>query len=383
VRAQNGPVNTWAAPGRVTVIGEHTDYNAGFVLPVALPLVTRCTVRRTGEPVARMVSAQRPGETVTVALAGLAEARERIPGWARYVAGVIDAFAARGIAVPGVRIEVDGAVPIGAGLSSSAALTCAVAGAVRDLCAPELDRRALIDIAVAAENHYVGAPTGVLDQAASLLCTAGHALFLDVRQFGAGPGGGSAEAGCAQIPFDLAAAGLVLLVVDTGQPHENAAGGYARRRAECEAAARELGVRSLREIAGPAQVTRIGDPVLRRRARHVVTENARVAAVAARLRAGADPREIGPILTEGHASLRDDFEVSTPALDEAVDAAIAAGAYGARMVGGGFGGSAIALVDRARAAAVAPAVGQRLTAAGHPRPRTFAVVPSAGAGPVR
>src|SRR5690606_30247768 len=287
------------------------------------------------------------------------------------------------IAVPGVRIEVDGAVPIGAGLSSSAALTCAVAGAVRDLCAPELDRRALIDIAVAAENHYVGAPTGVLDQAASLLCTAGHALFLDVRQFGAGPGGGSAEAGCAQIPFDLAAAGLVLLVVDTGQPHENAAGGYARRRAECEAAARELGVRSLREIAGPAQVTRIGDPVLRRRARHVVTENARVAAVAARLRAGADPREIGPILTEGHASLRDDFEVSTPALDEAVDAAIAAGAYGARMVGGGFGGSAIALVDRARAAAVAPAVGQRLTAAGHPRPRTFAVVPSAGAGPVR
>ncbi|WP_040797871.1 galactokinase [Nocardia higoensis] len=370
-------MNTWVAPGRVNVIGEHTDYNDGFVLPVALPLVTRCTARITGDRTARITSRQRPGEPVTVALDEIAGARARIPAWARYVVGVIGEFRARGHAVPGIEIEIDGAVPIGAGLSSSAALTCAVAQAIRDLCAPGLDVRALIGIAVAAENDYAGAPTGVLDQSAALLCTAGHALLLDVRRFTAA--GAHGRDGYQQIPFDLAAAGLELLVVDTGEPHTHAGGGYARRRAECEAAAGELGVRALRDVADPGDVNRIDDPVLRRRARHVVTENARVLAVADSLRAGVDPRVIGPVLTAGHRSLRDDFEVSTPALDEAVDAALAAGAHGARMVGGGFGGSAIALVDRARSAAVALAVGQRLATAGQPRPRTFTVVPAPGA----
>lgn len=373
----NGPVDTWVAPGRVTVIGEHTDYNDGFVLPVALPLVTRCTARVTTDATAWVTSRQRPAEPVQVALDEIAVTRERIPGWARYVLGVVNEFRVRGHAVTGVRIEVDGAVPIGAGLSSSAALTCAVAQAMRDLCAPEMSVRELIGIAVAAENDYAGAPTGVLDQSAAMLCTAGHALLLDVRRFTAAEA--RDEDGYRQIPFDLATAGLELLVVDTGEAHENADGGYTLRRSQCETAARELGVPALRDATSPGDLGRIADPVLRRRARHVVTENARVLAVAESLRDGADPREIGPVLTAGHASLRDDFEVSTPALDEVVDAALAAGAHGARMVGGGFGGSAVALVDRSNSAAVALAVGQRLAATGHPRPRTFMVIPSVGA----
>jgi len=372
-----GRVDTWVAPGRVTVIGEHTDYNDGFVLPVALPLVTRCTARVTADAMARVASRQRPTEPVVVAIDEIAATRERIPGWARYVLGVVNEFRARGHPVTGIEIEVDGAVPIGAGLSSSAALTCAVAQAMRDLCAPGLGVRELFDIAVAAENDYAGAPTGMLDQAAALLYTAGHALFLDVRRFTAVHA--RDDDGYQQIPFDLVAAGLELLVVDTGEPHENADGGYARRRAQCEAAAAELGVPALRDVTAPGDLDRIADPVLRRRARHVVTENARVLAVAESLRAGTDPREIGPILIAGHTSLRDDFEVSTPALDEVVDAALAAGAHGARMVGGGFGGSAVALVERSNSAAVALAAGQRLAATGHPKPRTFTVIPSAGA----
>ncbi|MBF6355061.1 galactokinase [Nocardia higoensis] len=361
-----GRVDTWVAPGRVNIIGEHTDYNDGFVLPVALPLVTRCTARLSTDATARITSRQRPGEPLAVAIEEIAEARERIPGWARYILGVVGEFRARGHAVPGIEIEVDGAVPIGAGLSSSAALTCSVAQAMRDLCAPGLGVRELIDIAACAENRYAGAPTGILDQSAALLCTAGHALLLDVRRFTAV--GARGDDGCEQIPFELAESGSALLVVDTGEPHENAGGGYARRRAECEAAAQELGVPALRDVTALGELGRITDPVLRRRARHVVTENARVLAVAECLRGGADPREIGPILVAAHTSLRDDFEVSTPASDEVVDAVLAAGAYGARMVGGGFGGSVVALVDRDRSAAVARAAGERLVAAGHRKP---------------
>jgi galactokinase len=297
-------------------------------------------------------------------------------------------FVRRGHEITGVDLELDGAVPIGAGLSSSAALSCAVAVALRDLFAPSVTDRALIDIARAAENDYVSAPTGVLDQSASILCTAGHALFLDVRRFvEAGEfgrvetGGGSAGSDRAheQIPFDLDRFGLELLVIDTGQPHELVDGGYAARRAQCDAAAAELGVPALRDIESVEALERIADAVLRRRARHVVTENARVVAVAEKLRTGVDPRAIGPILTAGHVSLRDDFEVSTPALDAAVEAAVEAGAHGARMVGGGFGGSVIALVDRERTAAVTDAVRKRFARSGFAEPRTFVVLPGAGA----
>ncbi|MEU2174555.1 galactokinase [Nocardia sp. NPDC019219] len=370
-------MRTWVAPGRVNIIGEHTDYNDGYVLPIALPLVMRCTAAARADGAVRVGSRQRPGEPVLVAVSDLAAERARMPGWARYPLGVVAEFTRRGHRIPGVDLDLDGEVPIGAGLSSSAALSCAVAVALRDLFAPGLTDRSLIDVARTAENDYVGAPTGLLDQSAALLCTAGHALLLDVRAFAAdttAPRGTGHE----QIPFDLAAFGLELLVINTGQPHELVDGRYGERRDECAAAAAALGAGTLRDVT-TTDTGRIADDVLRRRARHVVTENARVLAVAEKLREGADPRGIGPILTAGHASLRDDFEVSTPALDAAVDAALAAGAHGARMVGGGFGGSVVALVDQDRTATVVEAVRRRFAAAGLPGPRTFVVVPAAGA----
>ncbi|ASF12106.1 galactokinase [Nocardia brasiliensis NBRC 14402] len=370
-------MQTWAAPGRVNIIGEHTDYNDGFVLPIALPLVVECAARLRPDQRVRVTSRQRPGETVLVAVAELAAQRDRVPGWARYPLGVVAEFVRRGHAVGGVDLVLDGAVPIGAGLSSSAALSCAVAIALRDLFAPAVTDRALIELARAAENDYVGAPTGLLDQSASIMCTAGHALFLDIRGFLADDDANIVA--YEQIPFDLDRFGLELLVIDTGQPHELVDGGYAERRAQCEAAATELGVPALRDVAAVADVERLADPVLRRRARHVVTENARVLRVAEELRSGVDPRVIGPLLSAAHASLRDDFEVSTPALDTAVAAARAAGAHGARMVGGGFGGSAIALVDRAHTAAVVDATRKRFADSGFAEPRTFVVGPAAGA----
>ncbi|WP_449289876.1 galactokinase [Nocardia thailandica] len=369
-------MHRWMAPGRVNVIGEHTDYNDGFVLPVALGLGVECAaaVRPAGRVTLRSV--QRPGPTVDLALDEIPAARERIPAWARYPLGVIQEFRDRGVALPGLDLVVDGAVPIGAGLASSAALCCAVAVAVRDLCAPTLTSLDLIAVAHAAENRYAGVPTGILDQSAAILCTPGHALFLDVRA--ATAPGGPGPAAWEQLPFDLAADDLVLLVADTGETHDLSDGGYARRRAECERAAAALGVAALRDVAA-ADLDRLADPVLRRRARHVVTENDRVREVATRLRGGGDPRIIGRLLTASHRSLRDDFEVSTPALDLAVATALTAGAYGARMVGGGFGGSALALTDAGSAEIVGERIRRRFAERGFGEPRILVVRPSGGA----
>jgi galactokinase len=272
-----------------------------------------------------------------------------------------------------VSVLVDSDVPVGAGLSSSAALTCSVALALRDLVAPELDPPDLVELARRAENDFVGAPTGILDQSASVLCTAGAALFLDTR-----------DRTSEQVPLDLAGAGLALLVVDSGVTHEHAGGGYGDRRRECEEAARRLGVDLLREVEDVDRLGVLDDgtaegEVLLRRARHIVTEDARVLEVVSALRGDADPRRIGPVLTAGHESLRDDFEISVPLLDAIVESALAAGAHGARMVGGGFGGSAIALVEADAVDAVTAAVGTRFAREGHPAPRTFVTVPSAGA----
>jgi galactokinase len=363
------PDGVWAAPGRVNVIGEHTDYNDGFVLPVALPHTTRAAVARRDDGFVALVSAQHPGDRVEVPVAELAPGRPA--GWAGYPAGVVHQLRDR---VPGgVSVLVDGDVPSGAGLSSSAALECAVALALRDLAAPDLGPADLVDVARRAENDFVGAPTGILDQSASMLCTAGHALFLDTR-----------DRSTEQVPFDLAAAGLELLVVDTGTTHDHATGGYGDRRRECEQAAERLGVPALRDVADVAELAVLGDgtaegAVLLRRARHIVTENARVLEVVATLRGDAGPAAIGPVLTAGHASLRDDFQISTTELDAAVDAALAAGALGARMVGGGFGGSAIVLVDARVTSDVAMMITDRFAEAGYRSPRTFAVVPSRGA----
>jgi len=295
----------------------------------------------------------------------------RPDGWAGYPAGVV--LGLRDRLADGVSILVDTDVPVGAGLSSSAALTCSVALALSDLVAPDLHGQDLVELARSAENDFVGAPTGILDQSASVLCTAGHALFLDTRDLTS-----------RQVPLDLAAAGLALLVIDSGVAHDHAEGGYGDRRRECEEAASRLGVGLLREIDDVAALDVLADgtaegDVLVRRARHIVTENARVLEVASRLRGDADPRTIGPILTAGHASLRDDFEISVPLLDAIVEAALEAGAHGARMVGGGFGGSAIALVDDESLARVVDAIRARFDQEAAGIPRTFVTVPSDGA----
>jgi galactokinase len=358
------PEGVWVAPGRVNVIGEHTDYNDGYVLPVALPHTTRAAVARRTDGRVALASLQGDGVVVELPLTDLAPGRP--DGWAGYPAGVVDGL--RDLLAGGVSVLVDTDVPVGAGLSSSAALTCSVALALSDLVAPQLTRTDLVELARRSENDFVGAPTGILDQSASLLCEAGNALFLDTR-----------TRVTEQVPLDLAAAGLELLVVDTGTSHTHADGGYGDRRRECEEAATRLGVPALRDVTDVGQLAALDDEVLRRRARHIVTENARVLEVVAILHDSADPRSIGPVLSEGHASLRDDFEISTPELDACVAAALEAGAHGARMVGGGFGGSAVVLVDRDRAEAVGEAVRSRFAEAGYAAPRTFDVVPSAGA----
>ena len=358
------PEGVWAAPGRVNVIGEHTDYNGGHVLPVALPHTTRAAVARRDDGRLVLASLQHPDADADVAVADLAPGTPG--GWAGYPAGVVDQVRA---SVPGgLTLLVDGDVPAGAGLSSSAALECAVALAVSDLLGLGLEPQELVDVARRAENDFVGAPTGLLDQSASVLCTAGHALHLDTR-----------DRSSEQVPLDLAATGLALLVVDSGTTHDHAESGYGDRRRECEEAARRLGVEFLREVPDVAALAPLDDgtaegEVLLRRARHIVTEEARVAEVVGLLRGGGDPRAIGPVLTAGHASLRDDFQISVPALDAVVEAALDAGAHGARMVGGGFGGSAVALVDADAVDAVAAAVAERAGA-----PRSFVVVPAAGA----
>jgi galactokinase len=370
-RFGSAPEGVWAAPGRVNVIGEHTDYNGGFVLPVALPHTTRAAVARRTDGLVALASVQHPGKEIRT---GLSDLTPGTPGgWAAYPAGVVAELLGEVTAAGGVSILVDGDVPSGAGLSSSAALECAVALALRDMLELDLDLADLVDVARRAENDFVGAPTGILDQSASLLCTAGHALFLDTR-----------DRSSQQVPLDLAAAGLALLVIDSGTTHDHAEGGYGDRRRECEQAAARLGVGLLREVDDPAGLDVLADgtaegDVLHRRARHILTENARVLEVVAALGGDADPRAIGPILTAGHASLRDDFEISIPLLDACVEAAVGAGAHGARMVGGGFGGSVIALVEADAVDVVTAAVTERFAREQHDRPRTFVTVPSSGA----
>jgi galactokinase len=361
-RSQFGqePDGVWMAPGRANLMGEHTDYNDGFVLPFALGQgVTAAAAVASGSSASsssssrRLVlcSRQEPGPAVSVDLDSLAPGQ--VDGWAAYPAGVAWALAAAGHRVPGACVAIDSDLPVGAGLSSSAALECATALALSALAGVEIPRADLVTIARRAENEFVGVPTGVMDQSASLRCQAGHALLLDCR---------SLE--IAQVPFDPTVAEAGLLLINTRADHVLSDGEYGARRAECEEAARRLGVPSLRSVTDPADVDRLDDPVLRRRARHVVADDARVLEVVKLLRSLSGPglaavdayAGIGRLLTEAHASLRDDFEVSWPEADAAVEAALAAGAAGARMIGGGFGGSVLALVPSAADGAVRDAV---------------------------
>jgi galactokinase len=327
------PDGVWRAPGRANLIGEHTDYNDGFVLPFALDKGTVAAAAPGPAGLLEVCSRQAGPEVVTIRLDGLSPGA--VTGWAAYPAGVAWALGQAGCPVAGARLAIDSDVPQGAGLSSSAALDCAVALALTDLARRAVPRPELAAIARRAENDFVGVPTGIMDQSAALLCQAGHALLLDCRS-------GESD----NVPLDPAAHRLALLIIDTRARHELTDSGYRDRFAECAAAARELGVRSLREVAGVTGLAGLADPVLLRRARHVVTENQRVLAAAGLLRRG-NVADVGPLLTESHVSLRDDFEVSWPEADVAVAAATEAGALGARMMGGGFGGSVIALVPAA------------------------------------
>jgi galactokinase len=365
-RTGRDPDGVWAAPGRVNLIGEHTDYNDGFVLPAAIDRQVLAAAGRRGDGRLRLWSLQ-AGPPADLALAEVGPGR--VEGWAAYPAGVAWALGQAGVELGGADVVVDGDVPAGSGLSSSAALECATATALADLGGAGLDRVALAGLARRAENEVVGVPSGVMDQMVSMLGRAGHALFLDTRSLAT-----------EQVPLPLEAAGLCLVVIDTRAGHRLVDGAYADRRAACEAAAAVLGVPALRD-ATPEQVEAaaeaLGDPGLRR-ARHVVTENARVLEAVACLRSG-DLDRLGPLLAASHASLRDDYEVSSPELDTAVEAAVDAGAVGARMTGAGFGGSAIALVRADLAGRVAERAAEAFAAAGFGPPEVTAVVPSDGA----
>ena len=345
-RFGTGPAVVGSAPGRVNLIGEHLDYNGGRSMPIALGARTyaAATVRDDGMLVVE--SLQEDGRVEVP----VAELEDRVGGWAAYVAGVVWALEIDGC---GYSVLVDGQVPLGAGLSSSAALECAVAMAVREVSGSTASRADLVAACVRAENEYVGARTGSMDQTVAMFAQPRNALLIDFATGATRP-----------VPWQPPGE---LLVVDTRVSHTHAGGAYADRRNRCEAAAAELGVDHLAD-ATLGQIEMLVDAETCRRARHVVTEQQRVIEAEVAVRAG-DWQELGRLMTASHASLRDDFEVSCAELDIAVEAALEAGASGARMTGGGFGGSAIALVPSGAAAGVRGAVLRAYASEGLDAPR--------------
>ena len=372
-RFEAEPEGTWSAPGRVNLIGEHTDYNGGLCLPIALPHRTYAALRRRDDTLVRLVSAQEPAGLRTVDLADVAPGT--VDGWVGYVVGVAWALREAGHTVAGFDVAVDSCVPYGAGLSSSAALEASIAVALDavfglGLAGSDEGRATLAALCVRAENEIAGAPTGGMDQAAALRAQDGHALLLDCLD-------GSVR----HVPFDLAAHDLALLVVDTRAEHALVDGQYAARRASCEAAAARLGVATLREVSDDPRglewaLDKLDDEVQVRRVRHVVNEIDRVTWFVALLDAG-EVGLVGTLMNSSHASLRDDYEVSCRELDLVVDTARAAGALGARMTGGGFGGSAIALVAADEVDRVAQAVADAFAEQGLRAP-AFLVATAAG-----
>jgi galactokinase len=365
----HAPQGVWSAPGRVNLIGEHTDYNDGFVFPFAIDRRTVGALALRDDRVVRVASSF-ADRVVETSLSELGPGAPR--GWQNYPLGVAWALGQLGAdlnTVPGFDLYLDSSVPIGAGLSSSAAIESAVAVALNDVWRLDLDRKALVKAGHIAENEVVGAPTGILDQSASLLGRTDSGIFIDCRSF---------ETDVIPLGFDEA--GLEVLVMDTKVEHEHAAGGYAARRASCEAGARALGVSSLRDvtIADLPRARDILDGETFRRVRHVVTENQRVLDTVRTLREQG-PGAIGDLMDASHRSLRDDFEVSVPQLDLAVEISQNYGAIGARMTGGGFGGSAIALVPHELVSQVEASVDAAFADHGYAQPDLFAVVPSAGA----
>jgi galactokinase len=357
------PEGIWFAPGRVNLMGG-PDYADMVVLPFALGAgVIAAAARRPDRRIA-LTSRRVGGEPVQLDLDTLEPGS--VAGWAAYPAGAAWALRQAGYLAGGADLAIDADLPAGSGLSSSAALECAAALALTELYQVPVPRRELAALARRAENEFAGVPCGMMDQIVVLLGRAGHALLLDCRS-------GTATA----IPLDPAADGLTLLVIDTRIRHALGDGRYAQRRRACAAAASALGVRALRDLA-EEDLARLADPALKRLSGHVIAEHRRVLRAAGLLRAG-DQAAIGPLLTESHRSLRDRFEVSWPQADEAVAAAVEAGAAGARMTGGGFGGCVVALAPAERATQVRMAVAERFTRHHWPAPHFQNAVPSDGA----
>lgn len=361
------PDGVWQAPGRVNLIGEHTDYSEGFVLPFAIDKTAQVAVAVRTDSTVRLLSTYGNQGLFTTDLGTVKPASAK--GWTKYPLGVIWALQQRGITVPGLDLLLDSTVPLGAGLSSSHAIECAVILALNELTGAGLKAEEMVLATQQAENDFVGAPTGIMDQSASLRGAQGHAVFLDCR-----------DQRVQLVPFDAESAGLVMLVIDTKVSHSHASGGYASRRTSCELGAELLGVKALRDVQ-VGDLPRAGsllDEVTYRRVRHVVTENERVLQTVDLL-LSQGPAAIGPLLDASHASMRDDFEISCPELNLAVDTARANGAIGARMTGGGFGGAAIALTPVAAEQQVRAAVVRAFAEAGYTAPDIFTVAPAAGA----
>ena len=352
-----------AAPGRVNLIGEHIDYSDGFVLPFAIKDRTLVAARKRGDSTVRIASAQRRNKIVTV---DISTVKPGLKGeWERYALGVLWALGVK----EGVDLLIDGHVPLGAGLSSSAALECSVATAMNHLFDLGFNLEELARLTQKAENQYVGVPCGIMDQSVSLMATQGSALLLDCR-----------DLTTKNIPFDVASSGLELLIIDTQAHHALTDGGYAERRASCESVVAKLGITSLRELSMEQLENSRGLLTETEfvRARHAVTEMKRVLECVEAL-SNSDFERVGQLINQSHISLRDDYTVSCPELDTAVEAALAAGALGSRMVGGGFGGSAIALIQASKTTETIKAVEKAFTSKGFKAPRFFTSLPSQGA----
>ncbi len=359
------PEGIWFAPGRVNLIGEHTDYNDGFVLPFALEQRALVAAGRRDDDLIVM-HAMDLSETVELPLSGLNPGGG---GWAAYLAGVLWALREAGHRVGAVNLVLTSDVPLGAGLSSSAAIECAVMAAACDLFGLDIAPMERARLAQRAENAYVGAPTGILDQAASTLCRTGHGLFLDCRTLET-----------TDVPLPLRGQGFEILVLDTHTPHSHVDGEYGERRATCERAAAILGVRALRDVTDlDAALSKLPDARMRKRVRHVVSENDRTCAALDLARKGL-LAEIPPLLNESHASMREDYEITVPTVDLAVETALAHGALGARMTGGGFGGCIIAWCPTGQAEHIGSAIHDAFEKAGLQKPSWFTAAPSGGAG---
>jgi galactokinase len=357
------PDLTTAAPGRVNLIGEHVDYNDGFVLPFAIEARTHCALRIREDSRIRIASKQEDGAPYETDIASLKPLTG--PIWTRYILGVIWALDVKS----GLEILIDSEVPTGAGLSSSAALECSVAIALNEILDLDISLADLARVTQRAENEFVGVPCGIMDQSISLMGKSGHALLLDCR-----------DLSTRQIRVDFANAGLKLLIVDTRAHHALVDGGYAQRRAQCESVASLLGVKALRDLSlSELEVARGKLPEINfKRARHVITEISRVEEAVQALEID-DFEKFGSLMTKSHISLRDDYNVSCSELDLAVDTALNEGALGARMVGGGFGGSAIALIRESDTGKVAAAIERSFKDNGFATPRFFDSLPSEGA----